>query len=84
MSSPEPLTQPWYDRTTLPQMQRFRYVTVREIRNGSGVIPVGTPVTITGKRGGLELLAEVCEHCRYRPFVRKVRPGSIAAAGPSR
>lgn len=80
MTAPAPLTQAWYDRTTLPKMQLARYVTVREIENGHGVIPVGTTVRITGKRGGLNLEADVCEHCRYRPFVSGVRPGSIGLA----
>lgn len=64
-------------RKTLAVLREGRYRTTRDLRNGWGVIPAGTAVRITDKRGGLEIEAEECECCGVRMTMRGVGAGSL-------
>jgi hypothetical protein len=47
------------------------------MRNGWGVIPAGTVMTVTYKRSGFTLTAERCAHCGLQPSMTKVGPDDV-------
>lgn len=66
-----------YRNMTAKELIGRKAKTVREMHNGHGSIAAGTVVTITGKRSGLELETDKCEHCGTKIFIRKVEPGAV-------
>ena len=71
-----PLTNTWYQKSRVETMPKL--VVRRELRNGWGLVPVGTVVTVTYKRSGLNVEAERCDCCGVRMFVSKVHHSSLA------
>jgi hypothetical protein len=66
------MTPDEYRRLTLAQMKSRAWRTTREIANGNMVIPAGTPVQITDKRGGLALTGAPCTCCGVQVRVHGV------------
>jgi hypothetical protein len=62
--------------TEVPKLKRDwigrKVRTTVELRNGWGVIPRDTVMTVQGNRSGLELIAEPCEHCGVRLSITRV------------
>lgn len=46
--------------------------TRRELRNGMGIIPAGTVVTVTSNHSGLSLSTDSCGSCGVRVLISKV------------
>jgi len=66
-----------YKRMTLEEMQKKRWRTTREMRNGYVTIPAGMEVRITYKRGGLNIEGEKCAHCGVSVHISKVNPTDL-------
>ena len=66
-----------YRRMTLAQLKGRRVRLRREIRNGWGILPVGTVLFIEGKHNGLSLVAERCRTCGVRMSIGRVGPGDV-------
>lgn len=46
--------------------------TVRELKNGSTIIPVGTICIVDDWHKGLTLITPICQHCGIRAFITRV------------
>jgi hypothetical protein len=66
-----------YEKTPARELKGRRARLERDVRNGWATIAAGTVVTITGKRGGLEIETDRCQSCGVRVHVRKVEPDAL-------
>lgn len=65
-------------RPKLKRDWRGRLVrTLKEMRNGWGVIPAGTVLTVDENRAGLRLSGESCATCGMQPTINRVREHDI-------
>lgn len=66
-----------YRKNTAEELGKRRWRTTRVLRNGYLSIPIGTEVSITGKRNGFDLESEPCAHCGVQIFIKRVEPGAL-------
>lgn len=71
------LTDRWYRSTTLDEMRRRRYRTVREIKTWRLTVPAGTEVEIVHKRDGLTIQGAACGCCGVSVRVKGVYPSDL-------
>lgn len=61
-----------YNHTPESKLKGRMVRTLRDLKNGWGVIPRGTIATIAGKQGGFSLQSEPCPCCGMRVSISKV------------
>ncbi len=66
------ITKNEYERTTEQKWSGVKVRTLRELQNGTVMIPKGTICTIKRKQAGFTLITEACQTCGVSVYITRV------------